>query len=85
MVMCEVRPQKEDPNCTHIAVAGSCIYYPGNIGKPTGSLDLVMLDPLGPIKCPNGSMGRRIRHQQLDTYVHRILSIHVRSRARRLA
>ena len=84
MVVYEVRPQKEDSNSTRITVAGSCIYYPGNIVKPTGSLDLVMLDPLGPIKCPNGSMGRRLRHEYLDTYVHRILSIHVRSHARKL-
>ena len=43
MVVCEVRPQKEDPNCTHIAVAGSCIYYPGDIGTPKDSLDLVKI------------------------------------------
>ena len=43
MVVYEVRPQKEDPNCTRITVDVSCIYYPGNIGTPTGSLDLVKL------------------------------------------
>ena len=43
MVVCEVRPQKEDPSCTRITVSGSRIYYPGNIGTPTGSLDLVKL------------------------------------------
>ena len=43
MVVFEVRPQNEDPNRTCITVTGSRIYYPGNIGTPTGSLDLVKL------------------------------------------
>ena len=43
-----------------------------------------VLNPFGPIKCPYGSMGRKLRHQLLDMYVYRILSIHVRSRAHRL-
>ena len=34
MVVCEVRPQKEDPNRTR---------YQGDIGTPIGSLNLVML------------------------------------------
>ena len=43
MVVCEVKPHKEDPNRTRITVAGSQISYPGDIGTPTGSLDLVKL------------------------------------------
>ena len=43
MVVCEVRTQKEYPNRTFITVSGSRIYYPGNIGTPTDSLDLVDL------------------------------------------
>ena len=43
MVVCEVRTQKEGPNCTRITVDGSRICYPGNIGTPTGSLDLIKL------------------------------------------
>ena len=43
MVVCEVRPQKEDANHTRITVAGSCICYPGDIGTPTGSLDRVKI------------------------------------------
>ena len=43
MVVCEVRLQKEYPNRTYITVAGIRIYYPGDIGTPTGSLDLVKL------------------------------------------
>ena len=41
MVVYEVKPHKEDPNCTRITVAGSQICYPGDVGTPTGSLDLV--------------------------------------------
>ena len=43
MVLCEVKPQKEDTNRTCITVAGSQICYPGNVGTLTGSLDLVKL------------------------------------------
>ena len=43
MVVCEVKPHKEDPNCTRITVTGSQIFYPGDVGTPTGSLDLVKL------------------------------------------
>ena len=43
IVVCEVRPQKEDPNHTCITVAGSGICYPENIGTPIGSLDLFNL------------------------------------------
>ena len=41
MVVCEYRPKKEDPNCTRITLAGGHIKYPGDLGTPTGSLDLV--------------------------------------------
>ena len=41
--MCEVRPQKKDPNRTRITVAGSNIHFPGDVGTPTASLDLVKL------------------------------------------
>ena len=43
MVVCKVKPHKEDPNCTRITVAGSQIFYPGNVGTPTGLLDLIKL------------------------------------------
>ena len=43
MVVCEVKPHKEDPNRTSITIAGSQIRYPGDVGTPTGSLDLVKL------------------------------------------
>ena len=42
-MVCEVRPQKDDPNRTRITVAGSNIHFPGDVGTPTASLDLVKL------------------------------------------
>ena len=43
MVVCKVTPHTEDPNRTRITVAVSQISYPGDVGTPTGSLDLVKL------------------------------------------
>ena len=43
MVVCKVKPHKEDPNRMRITIAGSQIFYPGDVGTPTGSLDLVKL------------------------------------------
>jgi hypothetical protein len=35
IVVCEVRPEKDDPNCTQITIGGNCIFYPGNVGTNT--------------------------------------------------
>ena len=43
MVVCEVKTHKEYPNRTRITVTVSQICYPGDVGTPTGSLDLVKL------------------------------------------
>ena len=43
MVVCEVKPHKEDPNLTRITVSGSQICYPGDVGTPTGPLYLIKL------------------------------------------
>ena len=40
-VVCEIRPQKEDPNRTRITIGGNRICYPGDTGTKTGSLELV--------------------------------------------
>ena len=53
MVLFEVRPQKEDTNHTRITVAGSRICYPGGIGRPTDSLDLVKLMINSVLSCHN--------------------------------
>ena len=42
-VVCEYRPQKEDPHRTRITIGGNRICYPGDVGTPTGSLELVKL------------------------------------------
>ena len=43
MVVCEVLPQKGDPNPIRITIAGNHICYPGDIGTPTGPLDIFKL------------------------------------------
>ena len=43
MVICEVKPHKEDPNRTRITAAGSQICYPWDVGTPTISIDLIKL------------------------------------------
>ena len=43
MVVCKVKPHKEDPNRTRTTIAGSQVCYPGDVGTPTGSLELVKL------------------------------------------
>ena len=53
MVLCEVKPQKEDPNRTRITVAGISIFYPINKGMSTGSLDLVKLMINSVLSCCN--------------------------------
>ena len=42
-VVCEVRPQKTDPNRTRITIGGNRICYPHDTGTKTGSLELVKL------------------------------------------
>ncbi len=43
MVLCEVRPEKDDPDRTRITIGGNRICYPGNLGTNTASLELVKL------------------------------------------
>ena len=42
-VVCEVQPQKSDPNRNCITIGGNRICYPGDIGTPTCSLELVKI------------------------------------------
>ena len=53
MIVCKVRPQKEDPNCTLIMFAGSRICYIGDIGTSTGYLDFVKLMINSVMSCCN--------------------------------
>ncbi len=43
MVVSEVRPDKDDPDCTRITIGGNCICFPGNVGTNTALLELVKL------------------------------------------
>ena len=42
-LVCEFRDQKDDPNRTRITIGGNRICYPGDVGTPMSSLDLVKL------------------------------------------
>jgi hypothetical protein len=42
-VVCEVRPDKANPNHTRITIGGNRICYPGNVGTTTASLELLKL------------------------------------------
>ena len=53
MVVCEVKPHKEYPNRTRITVAGSQICYPGDVGTPTGSLELAKFIINSVLSCRN--------------------------------
>jgi hypothetical protein len=55
-VVCEVRPQKEDPNRTRITIGGNRICYPGDTGTPTGSLELVKLQVNDVLSTPGAKM-----------------------------
>ncbi len=43
MVICEVHPEKDDPDRTRITIGGNRICYPGNVGTNTALLELVKL------------------------------------------
>ena len=42
-VVCEYNSHKKDPNRPQITIGGNRIFYPGDVGTPTGSLELVKL------------------------------------------
>jgi hypothetical protein len=43
-VVCKVQPEKGDAtNRTRITIGGNNIAYPGNVGTPTGSIELIKL------------------------------------------
>jgi hypothetical protein len=43
MVVCEVCPDKDNPECTCITIKGNCICFPGDVGTNTASLELFKL------------------------------------------
>jgi len=56
-VVCEVRPQKDDPNRTRITIGGNRICYPGDTGTKTGSLELVKLMLNDVLSTPQARLG----------------------------
>ena len=42
-VVCEVRPDKNDPNRTQITIGGNRICYPGDVSTNTALLELIKL------------------------------------------
>ena len=42
-LVCEYRPDKDDPNMTHITIVGGHIIVPFDVFTPIGSLELVKL------------------------------------------
>ena len=42
-VVCELRPDKKDPNRTRITICGTNVCYPGDVGTNTASLELFNL------------------------------------------
>eukprot|EP00957_Ditylum_brightwellii_P095187 7249652-Ditylum_brightwellii.AAC.1 len=37
-IVCNYRPQKEDPNCVKLNVGGNCVEYLFDVSKPTADL-----------------------------------------------
>ena len=42
-VVCKVRPDKDDPERTRITIGGNIIFYPGDVGTNTASLELIKI------------------------------------------
>ena len=40
-VVCKVEPHKAEPDSTRMTIDGNRIYYPGDVGTNTASLELV--------------------------------------------
>ncbi len=72
MFVCEVRPEKDDPNCTRITIGGNRICYPGDVGTNTASLELLKLF-LDSVLLQKGARFSSIDHKNfyLDTPMHK--------------
>ncbi len=71
MVVCEVQPDKDNPNRTRITIGGNCICYPGNVGTNTASLELLKL-LINSVLLQKGACFRSIdlKNFYLDTPMH---------------
>lgn len=78
-VVCTVRPQKEDPNRTRITIGGNRICYPGDVGTPTASLDLVKLQLNSVVSRPGAKFACfDISNFYLETPLHRPEYVHIK-------
>ncbi len=78
-VVCTVRPQKADPNRTRITIGGNRICYPGDVGTPTGSLDLVKLQLNSVISRPGAKFACfDISNFYLETPLDRPEYVHIK-------
>ena len=74
-----VRPQKEDPNRTRITIGGNRICYPGDVGTPTASLDLVKLQLNSVVSRPGAKFACfDISNFYLETPLHRPEYVHIK-------
>jgi hypothetical protein len=68
MVVCKVRPEKDDPDCTHITIGSNCICFPGKVGTNTASLKLVKLLLSSVLSCPGARFNSiNLKNFYLDT------------------
>jgi hypothetical protein len=66
MVVCEVRPEKDNPYCTRITIDGNRICFLGDVGTNTPSLELVNLLLNSMLSCP----GARFSSIDLKNFYH---------------
>jgi hypothetical protein len=68
VVVCEVRPEKDDPDCTRITIGGNCICFLGDMGTNNASLKLVKLLLNSVLSCPGARFSSiNLKNFYLDT------------------
>jgi hypothetical protein len=68
LVVCQVHPEKDDPDCTRITIGGSHICFPGNVGTNIASLELVKLLLNSVLSCPGALLSSiNLKNFYLDT------------------
>ena len=67
-MVCEYRPEKDDPNRTRITISGGHVLVPFDVSTPTGSLELVKLVTNSLLYRPNAQFyAFEIKNFCLDT------------------
>ncbi len=68
MVVCEVQPEKDDPDCTRITIGGNCICFWGDVGTNIASLELIKLLLNSVLLCPGAHFSSiELKNFYLDT------------------